>query len=390
MSKVAVLLVFLTLIASTAGCSKTRQQTAKPPPPEVDVALPLQQEVTDYLEYTGTTAAVETVDILARVKGFLESIHFEPGAKVKRDDLLFVIDPREYRYRLEQANADLAAKKAAMELAEYELKRVKGLFSKSMAAEYEHNTAIANLNSAKAGVQAAEAAVHEADLNLSFTRVTSPIAGRVNRNFIDVGNYVDAEKTILTDIVNDDSIYVYFNVSENDVLEHIRRHPEAIQGSPAGQLAIPAYMGLANDVGFPHRGRIDYGDTRVDAGTGTLRVRAIFPNEKGTLLAGLFARVRVPQDMRRVLLVPSIAIGADQTGRFVLVVGPDNKVEQRPVQLGQTVGRLRVVESGLHADDRVIVNGIQRARPGEPVTPTLVSTESAPASTSAPSGASAN
>ncbi len=220
--------------------------------------------------------------------------------------------------------------------------------------------------------------------------MTAPIAGRVNRNFIDVGNYVDAEKTILTNIVNDDSIYVYFNVSESDVLDWIRKHPGEMRGAAKDEPLMPTFMGLANDTGFPFKGHINYGDTQVDTSTGTLRVRAIFPNEKGALLAGLFARIRIPQDNHTALLVPSIAIGADQTGRFVLVVGEDNKVEQRLVQLGQTVGRLRVVESGLRPDDRVIVNGTQRARPGEPVTPTLVSAESAPAPSSVPSGSSAN
>ena len=379
------ILPLLALSAWIAGCSKTQQQPAEPPPSEVDVALPLQREVTDYLEYTGTTAAIETVDILARVKGFLESIHFDPRDHVKKDQLLFVIDPREYRYRLEQATADLAAKKAALELAEYELKRIDGLYSKSMAAEYEHNTAIAHLNSAKANMQAAEAAVHAAQLNLDFTRVTSPISGRVNRNFIDVGSFVESEKTVLTNIVNDESIYVYFNVSESDLLDWIRKYQTAPSKPADDKVILPAEMALANEEGFPHKGQVDYGDTRVDAGTGTLRVRAIFPNKSGILLPGMFARIRIPQETRRVLLVPTTAIGADQTGRFLLVVDRSGKVEQRSIRQGQTVGRLRVVESGLKPDERVVVNGTQRAQPGRTVSPTLVSAVSESASSTAPS-----
>ncbi len=383
------ILLFIVTSLAVAGCGKKEQAQFGPPPTDVDISPPLQQEVTEYREYTGTTAAIETVDILARVKGFLESIHFQPRDRVKRDDLLFVIDPREYRYRLEQAHADLAAKEAALELAEYELKRIDGLYAKSMAAEYERNTAIANRNAAKAAVQAAEACVHDAQLELDFTRVTAPIAGRVNRNFLDVGNFVESEKTVLTDIVNDASIYVYFNVSENDLLDWIRR--QAALGNPVVQDKPnhPVEMGLAGDQGFPHIGRIDYADTQVDPGTGTLRVRAIFPNEDGLLLAGLFARVRVPVEKRRVLLVPAIAIGADQIGRYVYVVNAESKVEQRLVVPGQIVGQLRAIESGLKPEDRVVTNGIQRARPGTTVNVTLVPIASSAASAPEDSGSSA-
>ncbi len=373
-------ILFFVIIPAIAGCGRKDQVQFSPPPTDVDVSPPLQQVVTEYREYTGTTAAIETVEVLARVKGFLESIHFQPRDRVKKDELLFVIDPREYRYRLEQATADLAAKRAALELAEYELKRIEGLYAKSMAAEYERNTAIANLNAAKAAVQAGEACVHDAQLQLDFTRVTAPIAGRVNRNFIDVGNFVDSEETILTNIVNDTSIYVYFNVSEHDLLDWLRR--QTALGNPMirDKPDHPAEMGLAGEEGFPHAGRIDYADTQVDAGTGTLRVRAVFPNDNGSLVAGLFARVRVPVDRRRALLVPATAIGADQLGRYVYVVHADSQVEQRVVVPGQTVGELRVIESGLKPEDRVIVNGIQRARPGMKVEATLVPVASKPAS----------
>lgn len=346
------------------------------PPPEVDVSLPVSQQVTDYLEYTGSTAAIEYVDVIARVKGFLESIRFEPRQKVKKDDLLFVIDPREYKYKLEQAEAELAGKKAALELAKYELKRIEGLFNKMMAAEYERNTAIANLDSAKAGVDAAQAAVHDAQLNLDYTQVKSPISGRVNRNFIDVGNLVDSDKTILTNIVNDESIYVYYNVSERDLLEWTSKHPEQSGNAANQKPQFPVYMGLANEPDFPHEGTIDYADTRVDSGTGTLRVRAIFPNPNGSLLPGLFARVRIPVETRPALLVPTIAIGAGQSGRYLLVVNGKNVVEQRQVHLGQAVGRMRVIDEGLKPADRVIVNGLQRARPGSPVSPKTVSVDS--------------
>ena len=347
-----------------------------PPPPEVDVSLPVRQQVTDYLTYTGSTAAVEYVEVLARVKGFLESIHFEPRQKVKKNDLLFVIDPREYKYKLEQAEAELAGRKVLLELAAYELKRIEGLFNKSVAAEYERDTAIARLNSAKADVAVTEAAVHQAQLNLDYTQVKAPISGRVNRNFIDVGNLVDSDKTILTNIVNDESIYVYFNVSERDLLDWISKHPEQAGRTASKESQYPVYMGLANEPDFPHQGVTDYADTRVDPGTGTLRVRAIFPNPDSLLLPGLFARVRIPADTREALLVPAIAIGADQSGRYLLVVNGQNVVEQRQVHLGQAVGRLRVIASGLKPADRVIVSGLQRARPGSPVSPKTVSVDS--------------
>ncbi|HVP10785.1 MAG TPA: efflux RND transporter periplasmic adaptor subunit [Phycisphaerae bacterium] len=353
------------------GCDRA---TAPPalPLPIVTVSQPLLKEVSDYIEYTGTTSAIETVDVRARVMGFLQSVNFEPRSKVKKDELLFVIDPNQYQAEYDQACATLAARKAQYDLATYAAGRTADLYMKDSAAEYERNTDMAKMFEAKAAVQAAEANLAEAKLNLGYTQVTAPIAGRVSRNLVDVGNLVGASDcTLLTTIVNDDSVYVYFDVSENDLLALKRMHERQTSTTTRPEkITAPAFLALADEVGYPHEGRVDFADTHLDTSTGTISVRAIFPNSQGELLPGLFARVRVPVSKpRQVLMVSERALGSDQGQRYLLVVNDKDQVEYRRVKVGRLEEELRVIEEGIGPTDRVIVSGLQRARPGTTVSP---------------------
>ena len=378
-----VAIVALTLMST--GCQE-KNKYVPPPPPAVTVSRPVQQAVTDYMEFTGTTEALELVEIRARVEGYLESIHFKDGAKVKRGALLFVIDPKPFQAKLGEAKAGLLIRQAELKLAETTLKRKEGAFKDKAVSEVEVIQARAEQDKARAAVEAAQAAMETTRLNLSYTKIHAPISGRMGRNLVDVGNLVGAnERTLLATIVQDDPIYAYFNASERDLLQHRQKRREREVGADENN-APNAYLGLANEEGYPHEGRVDYIDNRVNADTGTIQLRAVFPNSDGVLLPGLFARIRIPaSEPHTALLVPDRALGTDQQGRFLLVVNDKNVVEYRTVKIGAKVEGVRVIESGISSADRVIVNGIQRARPGA----TVNSTE-AEAQISATSGTTRN
>jgi len=311
------------------------------------------------------------VDIRARVAGFLEKITFEPDTKVKVGDLLFVIDPRQYQAAVEQAAATLAAQKAGYRLAQTDEELAKTLESKEAVSWLKLQQAIAKSGVSKGDVETAQASLDQAKLNLEYTQVVSPINGRVSRNLVDVGNLVGAtEKTLLTTVVNDESVYCYFNVTELDVLAVKRKPKVEDDHRRIGELKIPAFLGLADEVGYPHEGYVDYADTKLNPTTGTVQVRAIFPNPDGFLLAGMFARVRMPIDHRKALLIPDVAVQVDQGGRYVMVIDNENVVHQKRIKIGHQDGALRVVDEGLGLQDRVIVTGVQRARPGAKVNPT--------------------
>lgn len=351
------------------ACQEQPSQKALPQP-EVTVALPVQQEVTKYLEYTGTTAPLQSVDIRARVPGFLTKICFEPRAKVKVGDLLFVIDPRQYEATVKEANGNLAARKAESKLAQTELEISRQLESKEAISALRLEKRTAESDVAGSHVELAEADLEKAKLDLEWTQVTSPIDGRVSRNLVDVGNLVGAgEKTLLTTVVDDDSVYAYFNVTELDLLPILRRRVKELASSEKPPSELPVYMGLADEVGYPHEGRFDFADTKVDPSTGTIQVRAIFSNPDGMLMGGMFVRVRVPVEKQKALLVPDVAVQFDQGGRYVLVLNDENIVQQKRIRMGQQVERMRVLEEGIAAADRVIVGGWQRARPGTQVKP---------------------
>ena len=345
-----------------------------PPPPKVTVATPLVQDVTEYLESTGTLVAYAQTEVRARVPGILESMHFEPGTPVNQGDLLFIIDPEEYDAQVKAAEAELAKAKARRTETARTLERAQTLFERGNVSEAKHDEARADTLSARAEVLVRQANLTRAQINLGYTEVTAPITGRVGRNLVDVGNLVgEGEATVLTDITTYDPIYVYFEVNERDLLEVAERQKQADEeeeeddGRAGKRNALPLELGLANEEGYPHVGLTDFAESEVDADTGTLRVRGVFENagRRPDLYPGLFARVRIPYDkIPDMPLVTERAIGFDQSGQYVLVVNAENTVEKRNVSLGRIVDGLRVITSGLDADDRVVVNGLQRAREG--------------------------
>lgn len=364
------------------GCGESKKPPP-PPAPEVTVSQPVKQKVTDYLEATGTAAALESVEIRARVEGWLDSIKFVPRAKVKDGELLFVIDPRQYQAKVNQAKAVLEAKKADLRLAQIEYEKAKYLVEKAAISELKFDEATAKRDIAKADVGIAQANLETAQLNLDYTQVKSPINGRVSRNLVDQGNLVGAgNKTKLASVVDDESIYAYFNLSEREFLPLMRsyqehRRAEKSEGKEEAD-PLPAYLALSDETGYPHQGHIDYASTEVDPSTGTIQIRAIFPNPTGLILQGMFVRIRLPVAEYESLLVPDVAIQADQAGRYLLVVDDKGVVEQRQVTTGSLVKGMRVIKKGLKKKDWVIVNGLQRARPGGKVKATKASKKPAP------------
>jgi len=362
----------------TAGCSQNEYQP--PPPPAVTVATPTVKDVTFYAEYTGYTKAQESVDIRARVEGFLESMHFEPSSQVKAGQLLFIIDPRTYVALRDQAKGDLAQCEAELQLAKATLTRKENAYKDRAVSEVDVIQARAEKAKAEAAIEAAKANLQSAEINLGYTRIHAPIAGRISRNMVDVGNLVGAgEKTLLTNIVDDDPIYVYFNISENDILQY-RKYSDQTPDPRDGKDQAKAYLALAMDEGYPHEGYLDYMDNAVDPNTGTIQVRGVFPNDQGDILPGFFARVRIPLGVRKnAVLTPEVAVAADQGGNYLLLVDDKNVVQYRKVTTGPNEGDMRVILDGLKAGERVIVAGVQRSRPGMQVTPQEQTATPAPA-----------
>ena len=357
---------FLILATMLAACG--RNEYSPPPPPEVTVEHPVEQNVTTYLEFSGRTEAVEAVDVRARVQGFLESVNFQPATDVKKGDLLFVIEPALYEARVAKAAADLASANSQLTAAEEQLEITRAIFERRAGSRADMVAKTQARDQAKAAVAQAKAQLDAAKLDLSYTRVYAPIDGRIDRNHVDPGNLVGAagDQTILATVIRQDPIYAYFQGSERELLEFrdLQRRGETVAATGTFNRA---FLGLVTEEGFPHQGQVDYVSNRVDPSTGTIEVRAIFPNPDGVLLPGLFARVRLPFTTGRAIVVPEAAVATDQGGRYVLVVGTDDMVEQRRVTPGALVDGLRVIAKGLTPADRVVVNGMQRARPGTKV-----------------------
>jgi RND family efflux transporter MFP subunit len=362
-----------------AACSQENRYV-EPPPPKVTVELPVQQTVTPYLEATGNTAAVNSVKLVARVKGFVQEIKYQDGTTVKRGTTLFVIEPEPYQVSLQQAQAAEAGAKAALVNAEAEFTRQEELQSKQVSTQANLDKARANRDTARAQVGQAHASTQTAEINVGYTHVTAPFDGVVTARKVSVGELVGGDQpSELATIVQLDPIWVWFNVSERDV-QRIRA-ALAQRGVHMAELAnkVPIEVGLQTEAGYPHKGVLDYADPSVNQSTGTLAVRGVFQNANHALLPGYFVRVRVPMRPAPALLVPEVAVGSDQGGRYVLAVNADNVVEQRRVQLGQTVGHMRVIDNGLKPDDRVVVAGILEAIPGQKVDPQLQTAKSAAA-----------
>ncbi len=364
------------LVCLCWGCEQSKPSITKPAAPEVLVALPIQKEVTEYVEFTGRTEAASAVDIRARVSGYLVDVPFVEGSDVKEGDLLYQIDPRPFEAEVERSQGEVARWQAQLSKATSDLARSKTLRQQNVLSQEELDASIAQEGIAKASLMSADAALKQAKLNLEFTRITSPIAGRVSRTNITKGNLVStsaAEVGVLTSVVAQDPMYVLFDVDEQTMLRHrayLREKNDANQIAELKARRIPAYVGLANQTGYPHEGVLDFGDNRMDATTGTIKVRAVLANADRAFTPGMFARVKLPfGDPHPALLVPSRAIGVDQGQRFVMIVNAEDIVEVRPVTLGMEEDHLRVVESGVTATDRVIVAGMQNVRPGITVQP---------------------
>jgi membrane fusion protein, multidrug efflux system len=359
----------LLALPALAGCG---QQNAyvPPPPPKVVVAQPLQQDVPLYVELTGNTKAINEVKLEARVQGFLEQQKYVDGATVKKGDLLFVIQQNTYQAQLDQAKASVEADKAAQANAQTEYTRQSTLGQQQFASQSRVDDAKTKLAQTSAAVLGSQANLEIATINLGYTEVTAPFDGVATRHLVSVGALVGvAGPTELASVVQINPIYVYFDVAET-VVQRVK-DALARQGKTLRDVHdVPVEIGLQTEDGYPHKGVIDYIAPQVEASTGTLQVRGIFDNKDYALLPGMFARVRVP--IRRpapALLVPDTAIGTSQLGRYVLVVNKDNVVEQLTVTLGQVDKGLRVIESGLKPDDLVVIDGIQRAIPGNKVEP---------------------
>jgi RND family efflux transporter MFP subunit len=413
-----VLAIALAAVA-LASCKKEEKNAfVPPPPPDVVVAAPVERDVVRYITYTGTIEAFEYVELRARVQGFLEKINYEAGQKVKKGDVLFVIDKSQYQADADRAEADLHGAEAAVNgavaavdtaIAEVEVQEallvgaendaklartladqkagpeIDAIIKAAMRdakkaqlakAKFEVANARTNVENAKTDVERAKAIVVAARLNLGYCDVVAPIDGRVSVNKVDVGNLVGrGEPTLLAEIVQSAPVYVSVDVSESDVLA-IRRDNEK-QGRPAGTEPgrvkegewRPAELALADQEEFKAKGHVDYVDPQMNAATGTLRVRTVYANEDASLVPGFFARVRFPMSSAKSFLVPDAALLTDQQGRFALVVNAENTVEARRVKVGILEKDLRVVEEGLKADDRVVVLGVLKARPGSKVTP---------------------
>ncbi|MGP1309434.1 MAG: efflux RND transporter periplasmic adaptor subunit [Phycisphaerales bacterium] len=367
----------LAILAPGCGRGDNANAYVEPPPPEVIVAKPVQRDVTTYITYTGVVEASATVDLTARVRGYLQSMHFEPGQRVEAGDLLFVIDPSEYQAAVERGEAIVRSRAAALEGAENDARLARELADQRAGPEIDALIKAARRDAMVADLAAAEADLVDAKLNLQYTEVRAPISGRVTVNYVDVGNLVgQTEPTLLASIVQASPAYVPVDVSESDVVS-VRKAREQQgargDGIEPGQIAPgewrPSELALANDDDFSITGRIDYVEPQLNVETGTLRVRTRYENEDDSLIPGMFTRVRFAMSSKDSLLVPESALLSDQQGRYALVVNSENTVEIRRVQIGALDGSMRVVEQGLSPDDRVIVLGALRSRPGSKVTP---------------------
>jgi len=361
---------FFVIFACVALSACEQNSFVPPPAPKVDVALPVQRPITRYLEATGNTAPIKTVDLVARVQGVLQSIDYKDGTFVKQGATLFTIEPETYKLKVEQAEAAEAGAQASLKQADADYKRQVDLVARQAVSQATLDNSTSSRDNAQANLQQAQVNTKIAAVNYGYTNVVAPFDGIVSAHLVSIGELVGvASPTQLATIVELDPVYVNFNVNEQDVLR-IRAEAKR-RGLTASDLTqLPIEVGLQTEDGYPHKGNLDYAAPSVSQSTGTLAVRGVLPNADRVLLPGYYVRVRVPlAEQQGALLVPDVALGSDQSGRYVLVVNGDNVVEQRKVQTGPVEGDLRVIESGLKPDDRVVIAGLLRAIPGQKVDP---------------------
>ncbi|MBX9589047.1 MAG: efflux RND transporter periplasmic adaptor subunit [Hyphomonadaceae bacterium] len=385
-SRARVMLAAAAMALLVAGCDQGQPQASQPkagaPAPTVSVSKPLQRTIVEWDEYTGRFDAVETVEIRARVSGYLNEVRFKDGQTVKQGDLLFAIDPRPFERALEQARAELFVAATKVENANLDVARGQPLIERKIISDKTFDDRMSLLRDAQAAVKVAEAKVKSAELDLSFATIAAPIAGRISRSLVTAGNWISAGSvsgaTLLTTIVSQDPIYIYFDVNENNYIKYKRLAERGVGAADVGALVEVA---LPDEHGFPHKAQLDFLDNRLDQATGTLRARAVLANKAGLFSPGLFARVRVTgTPSYAAILIPDSAIGTDQTNKYVYVVAGDGTVARRNVKLGPLIDGLRVAREGLAGDDWVVTNGLQRVRPGLKVEPKRVAIAASEAS----------
>ena len=376
----AALRVALAAFASVALSACEQNSFVPPPAPKVEVAVPVQRPITRFLDATGNTAPIKSVDLVARVQGFLQSIDYQDGTFVKQGATLFTIEPETYKLKLDQAQAAEAGSQASVKQAEADFKRQSDLVQRQAVSQATLDTSTSARDNAQANLQQAQVNTKIAQVNYGYTNVTAPFDGIVTAHLVSIGELVGAASpTQLATIVQLDPIYVNFNVNEQDVLR-VREEARRRGLTPSDLRQLPIEVGLQTENGYPHKGKLDYLSPTINQSTGTLAVRGLLPNPDRVLLPGFYVRVRVPFDQQQnALLVPDVALGSDQAGRYLLVVNGDGVVEQRKVQTGPLDGELRVIESGLKADDRVVIAGLLRAIPGQKVDPQLQKIEASAA-----------
>jgi RND family efflux transporter MFP subunit len=371
-----------------AACGKSAGPQA-PPPPQVSVAQVLEKRVKDWDEFTGRLQAIETVEIRPRVSGYIDKVAFTEGSLVKRGALLFIIDPRPYQAEYDRAAADVKRYKTALELGQIELVRVQRLKDSGAVSQEELDERKSTVAQGEANVAGAQATLETAALNLGFTKVSSPIDGRVSRAEVTRGNLVTGGingGTLLSSVVSMDPIYIYFDADEQSYLRYtqLARSGERPSSRDSGN---PVQVGLANEEGFPHAGSVDFVDNQLNPQTGTIRARAVLPNKEGQFTPGLFARVQLlGSGEYSAILIDDRAVNTDQSQKYVFVLGANNQIEYRKVKLGRVIDGLRVVREGLKAGDVIVVNGAQRVHPGITVTPQRITmgTDGAAAASGAP------
>jgi RND family efflux transporter MFP subunit len=381
-------------VTTLCGCRKKSPDYVPPPPPEVTVASPTQRQVPITLEYTGSVRGIETVEIRARVKGFLQKKHIEGGRRVKAGDILFTIDPRSYEAQLAQARAESESQKANLRLTELTLGRLQEAMRSGAGSQQELDRSLAERDAARAQLDLSLARVRAAELDVEFTRVTAPISGRIGIIPVDEGQLIGAtEPTLLASVINDDKVLAMYDMDERQVLE-IRSKNQNKRPGEDGRPLVEVRLGLANEQGFQHIGQFHKADNRVNPETGTIRIESIFDNPDGTILPGAFVRLLAIYGEKDALLVPDVAILRDASGRYILTLAQDDTVERINVLAGPVFERMRPIEevvgdslpgssptpSKLNTQTRVIVNGLQRVRPGAKA----VAKTAAPASTLAP------